>query len=221
MRSSPSRAPVLLPCWRPLAYPRTWRTWRSPRLTVPGDPPLSVEPGTPAREASSSSRSGPGPDRSGTHWRPRPNGSEVGLLGWERETPCGRRWATRCMARTCRRRSRPSRLDLAGPWVGTNRSSLVGRRCSRNVPPVPTRRLWGLRATDRGIPRPHMPVTDDAGRVTGEVTSGTFSPTLRQGIGLALLDPSVSEGDVVGVDVRGRVSTMEVVRPPFVSASPR
>ena len=73
-------------------------------------------------------------------------------------------------------------------------------------------------APDRGIPRPHMPVLG-AGRrrPVGEVTSGTFSPTLRQGIGLALLDRAVRRGR------RGRPSTcaaarrsMRVVKPPFV-----
>ncbi len=83
------------------------------------------------------------------------------------------------------------------------------------------RRLWGLRAADRGIPRPHMEVKDASGAVIGEVTSGTFSPTLRAGIGLALLDAAVVEGTEVSVDVRGRPSTMAVVRPPFVDASPR
>jgi aminomethyltransferase len=85
----------------------------------------------------------------------------------------------------------------------------------------PQRVLWGLRATSRGIPRPHMAVYDGQGTAVGEVTSGTFSPTLRTGIGLALLDRSVSEGDTVRVDVRGRPSPMAVVRPPFVDASPR
>ena len=80
------------------------------------------------------------------------------------------------------------------------------------------RLLWGLLAQDRGIPRPHMQVRSGAAdqRVLGEVTSGTFSPTLRQGIGLALLDRAVEAGDEVVVDVRGRPSTMRVVRPPFV-----
>ena len=55
----------------------------------------------------------------------------------------------------------------------------------------------------------------------GEVTSGTFSPTLRTGIALALVDPSVAVDDDVVVDVRGRDVTMRVVRPPFISADPR
>ena len=47
-------------------------------------------------------------------------------------------------------------------------------------------------------------------------TSGTFSPTLKQGIALALLDRSVAEGDEVVVDVRGRDLPVRVVKPPFV-----
>ena len=60
-----------------------------------------------------------------------------------------------------------------------------------------------------------------------DITSGTFSPTLRTGIGLALLDTGASagteasEGTEVTVDVRGRATPMTVVRPPFVDASPR
>jgi aminomethyltransferase len=55
----------------------------------------------------------------------------------------------------------------------------------------------------------------------GEVTSGTFSPTLRQGIALALLDSDVAVDDEVVVDVRGRPSRFRVVKPPFVQASTR
>jgi aminomethyltransferase len=85
----------------------------------------------------------------------------------------------------------------------------------------PARLLWGLRASDRAIPRPHMKVTGAAGVTVGEVTSGTFSPTLRTGIGLALLDATIREGDTVRVDVRGRPAAMTVTRPPFVPSSPR
>jgi aminomethyltransferase len=86
----------------------------------------------------------------------------------------------------------------------------------------PVRLLWGLEALDRAIPRAHMSVWRDA-TVVGEVTSGTFSPTRRVGIALALLDTSagLDEGDEVEVDVRGRRSRMRVVKPPFVPSSVR
>ena len=83
------------------------------------------------------------------------------------------------------------------------------------------RLLWGLEATDRAIPRAHMVVKAPDGAEIGEVTSGTFSPTRKVGIGLALLARGAAEGDEVVVDVRGRPATMRVVKPPFVPARTR
>jgi aminomethyltransferase len=87
----------------------------------------------------------------------------------------------------------------------------------------PARLLWGLRATGRGIPRPGMAVLDGAGNRVGEVTSGTFSPTLRTGIALALLDAAAKpeEGAELTVDVRGRNESVVVVKPPFVESHVR
>lgn len=85
----------------------------------------------------------------------------------------------------------------------------------------PARTLHGLRALDRGIPRPHMNVRNGAGDVVGETTSGTFSPTLKVGIGLALLAPSVKDGDELMLDVRGRLSPVVVTKPPFVPSHVR
>ncbi|MGL4743638.1 MAG: glycine cleavage system aminomethyltransferase GcvT [Dermatophilaceae bacterium] len=79
-----------------------------------------------------------------------------------------------------------------------------------------SRLIRGLLVTGRGVPRPHCAVADDTGQVVGEVTSGTFSPTLRQGIALAMLDRSVGVGQQVVVDVRGRPVPATVTAPPFV-----
>jgi aminomethyltransferase len=83
--------------------------------------------------------------------------------------------------------------------------------------------LWGLRATGRGIPRAGMAVLDASGDRVGETTSGTFSPTLKTGIALALIDSSagVAEGTALAVDVRGRPQAVEVVKPPFVPSHVR
>ena len=83
------------------------------------------------------------------------------------------------------------------------------------------RLLRGLRSEDRGIPRAHMAVRSLDDVVLGEITSGTFSPSLRTGIGLAFLSRAVAVGDQVQVDVRGRSSLMQVVTPPFVESHVR
>jgi aminomethyltransferase len=111
----------------------------------------------------------------------------------------------------------------AGWAVGWKKPAFWGReRLAAERAAGAARQLWGLAATDRGIPRPHMDVYVGDRRV-GEVTSGTFSPTRKIGIGLALLDTAagLAAGDTVEVDVRGRRSVMTVVKPPFVSPSVR
>jgi aminomethyltransferase len=50
---------------------------------------------------------------------------------------------------------------------------------------------------------------------SGEITSGTFSPTLQQGIALARLPNAVTVGDQVEVDIRGKRHAAKVVKPPF------
>jgi len=83
------------------------------------------------------------------------------------------------------------------------------------------RKLVGLVSTGRAIPRPHMSVSLIPDVLLGEVTSGTFSPSLKQGIGLALVASVVADDAEVAVDVRGRREVFKVVKPPFVDTSVR
>ncbi len=87
----------------------------------------------------------------------------------------------------------------------------------------PARRLRGLRVIERGVPRPDMAVLDADGNRIGVTTSGTFSPTLKIGIALALLDTAadIKDGAEVVLDVRGRQVRCEVVKPPFVEVHTR
>ena len=86
----------------------------------------------------------------------------------------------------------------------------------------PPRLLRGLKAVGRGVLRPHLNVLD-GDTVVGVTTSGTFSPTLKIGIALALIDvgAGIEDGQHVTVDVRGRGIECEVVKPPFVEAKTR
>lgn len=84
-----------------------------------------------------------------------------------------------------------------------------------------TRRMRGLKSNDRGIPRAGMELQDASGKSVGTVTSGTFSPTLRVGIALALVDTDLSIGDQVSIDIRGRASSATIVEFPFVPSHVR
>ncbi|MEO6997025.1 MAG: glycine cleavage system aminomethyltransferase GcvT [Terracoccus sp.] len=108
----------------------------------------------------------------------------------------------------------------AGWAVGWKKESFWGKDALVAEKAAPKRLIRGLRVDGRGIPRPHCPVSVD-GTVVGEVTSGTFSPTLKKGIALALLAPAVADGDMVEIDVRGRAVAATVVKPPFVQVQVR
>ena len=79
----------------------------------------------------------------------------------------------------------------------------------------PSRQLTGLLLEDKGgVLRAHQKVVTRAG--DGEITSGTFSPTLGASIALARLPAGVAPGDAVQVEVRGKALAARVVKPPFV-----
>ena len=68
------------------------------------------------------------------------------------------------------------------------------------------------------LPRPHYPVFAE-GRQVGELTSGTFSPSLNMGIGLCYVSPEHSEvGSRLTVGIRNQQVSAEVVKPPFVAS---
>ena len=69
---------------------------------------------------------------------------------------------------------------------------------------------------DRGIPRQGNPVLDATGERAGVVTSGTHSPCLERGIGMAYVRSDLSEpGTEVEIDVRGRRRTARIESKPL------
>jgi aminomethyltransferase len=85
----------------------------------------------------------------------------------------------------------------------------------------PKRRLRGLLAVERGIPRPGMTVSLVSDVPLCEITSGTFSPTLKKGIGLALVPTFVDPEAELGVQIRTRREVFTSARLPFVDTSVR
>ena len=110
----------------------------------------------------------------------------------------------------------------AGWAIGWKKDSFRGSdalRTQRSEGKVRT--LRALKATDRGIPRAGMAIKDGSGNEIGIVTSGTFSPTLKVGIALALIEPEFKVGDSVNIDVRGRNSVAIISELPLVPSHVR
>jgi aminomethyltransferase len=107
-----------------------------------------------------------------------------------------------------------SPLESGLAWtVDTKRErDFVGRGALAKQPVA--RRLAGLVLQDAGVLRAHQVVHTSHG--AGEITSGTFSPTMKKSIALARLPKGVADGEIVHVDVRGKSLAARVVKPPFV-----
>jgi aminomethyltransferase len=89
----------------------------------------------------------------------------------------------------------------------------IGRDALEKVSAAALRQLVGLVLEDRGVLRGHQKVVLSDGR-SGEITSGTFSPTLERSIALARVPTDTPQR--VQVDIRGKLLNARVVKPPFV-----
>lgn len=77
-------------------------------------------------------------------------------------------------------------------------------------------KLVGIEMVERGVPRQGYMLCDEEENPIGEITSGTQSPTRKQGIGLGYLPIKyATPGTAVWVDIRGRKLKATVVKPPF------
>ena len=110
----------------------------------------------------------------------------------------------------------------AGWAIGWKKESFRGSETLQSQRAAGTvRTLKALKSNDRGIPRAGMAIKDQTGNEIGIVTSGTFSPSLKVGIALALINPEYAVGDQVTIDVRGRESSATITSLPFVPSHVR
>ena len=111
-----------------------------------------------------------------------------------------------------------SPVEAAAGWaVGWSKEVFRGRTTLLNQKEKGTKlKLKALLSIGRGIPRKDMQVKNTAGEVIGYVTSGTFSPSLKKGIGLALINSDSKKGDKVLIDIRGLDAEFEVVQLPLL-----
>ncbi|MFF8286182.1 glycine cleavage system aminomethyltransferase GcvT [Streptomyces albus] len=103
----------------------------------------------------------------------------------------------------------------------TNEGRFVGREAlaaaAERAESAPPRKLVGLVARGRRVPRAGYPVVTADGTVVGEVTSGAPSPTLGKPIAMAYVDPAYAAAGTEGVavDIRGSHEPYDVVALPF------
>ncbi|UBM57583.1 glycine cleavage system aminomethyltransferase GcvT [Marinilongibacter aquaticus] len=80
-------------------------------------------------------------------------------------------------------------------------------------------KLVGIEMIEKGIPRAHYNLLNEAGDKIGEISSGTMSPSLKIGVALAYVNTAYAKKETeVWVEVRNRKLKAKVVRPPFLKS---
>ena len=98
-----------------------------------------------------------------------------------------------------------------------NKPDLVGREALlKQKAEGVTRKLVAFEMVDKGIPRQHYDIVNEAGEKIGVVTSGTMSPALKVGIGMGYVSTEYSKLESkIYISVRKRNLEAKVVKPPF------
>jgi aminomethyltransferase len=101
-------------------------------------------------------------------------------------------------------------------WAVDTTKDFIGAPALRLIQAAgPKRKLVGLELEGRRIARQGAPVVQN-GRPVGEVTSGTFSPTLQKSIAMAYVDaPLAEEGAGLEIDLKGSMNAAKIVKLPF------
>lgn len=108
-------------------------------------------------------------------------------------------------------------IESVSAWtVKWEKPQFLGKEALEELEHSPRkRRPFGVRLQDKGIARQGYPVLKE-GQPIGEVTSGSFSPTLGQGIALILVHVPLASGEQVSIQIRQTLCPAEVVEIPFV-----
>ena len=75
--------------------------------------------------------------------------------------------------------------------------------------------MVGFVINDKGIPRKGYEIFDKSEKLIGQVTSGTFSPVLKKGIGLGFIETNISSKEIY-LKIRNNFIKLEVVKTPFI-----
>ena len=96
--------------------------------------------------------------------------------------------------------------------VKLQKSMFIGKEVLlRQKTEGPTVKRVGIVMLDQGIPRPGFEVYSTTGEKKGKLTSGTFSPLLKVGIGMGYVEPSQSLKDtLLDIDIRGKMAKARV-----------
>jgi aminomethyltransferase len=100
--------------------------------------------------------------------------------------------------------------------VKMNKEEFIGKKALLKQQEEKAQKLRvGLVMIDKGIPRPHLSIFAE-GKVIGETTSGSYSPLMPKGYGVALgyvKREYKEDGKIVHIEIHGRKRAAEIIKP--------
>ncbi|MBI4970931.1 MAG: glycine cleavage system aminomethyltransferase GcvT [Candidatus Omnitrophica bacterium] len=108
-------------------------------------------------------------------------------------------------------------LECGLTWtIDFEKKDFIGKaRLDREKQSGVVRKLVGFEMVDRGLAREHYKVCSK-GKEIGEVTSGSFAPSLKKNIGLALIQSDFAkEGNEIEIMIRDQAQKAKIVKTPF------
>ena len=101
-------------------------------------------------------------------------------------------------------------------WITKVETNFIGSKSIKEqIQNGIKKKLVGFVINEKGIPRKGYEIFDKSENLIGEVTSGTFSPVLKKGIGLAYIEKKISSKEIY-LKIRNNFIKLEVVKTPFI-----
>ena len=102
-------------------------------------------------------------------------------------------------------------------WITNLDKDFIGREKVLNSIKNSSTRMINFKMIDRGIPRSGYEIIDDEGNNIGHVTSGTFSPTNKTGIGIGYINNGYKIGEYIFILIRDKSVKAEIIKLPIIN----
>ena len=101
-------------------------------------------------------------------------------------------------------------------WITKIETNFIGSKSiNKQIENGIKKKLVGFTVKGKGIPRKGYEIFDKSENLIGKVTSGTFSPILKKGIGLAFIENNFSL-EKIYLKIRNNFIEIEIVKTPFI-----
>ena len=102
-------------------------------------------------------------------------------------------------------------------WITKVETNFIGSVIINNqIQDGCNKKLVGFKLTEKSIPRKGYKIFTRDNESIGHVTSGTFSPLLKKGIGLAYINCINLKDDLIYIKIRNNLNEAEIVKTPFI-----